>query len=119
MARMRRRRPSGRSGYRTELDRRREKSLLVVLAKFVAWHHRNGLLLRPLRDILDEASIAAYISHIGPSRVGSRGRGAARLSPGSTPSGHSRQGLVMVAAGITIHMFELARSTAARSSGDP
>lgn len=40
------------------------KSLLVALAKFVAWRHRSGLAPGPLRSTLDEASIGAYAANI-------------------------------------------------------
>ena len=40
------------------------KSLLVALAKFIAWRHRNGLTLGPLRNTLDEAGIGAYVAHV-------------------------------------------------------
>lgn len=40
------------------------KSLLVALAKFVAWRHRSGLAPGPLCSTLDEASIGAYAANI-------------------------------------------------------
>lgn len=40
------------------------KSLLVALAKFVAWRDRSGMAPGPLRSTLDEASVGAYAASI-------------------------------------------------------